>query len=378
MRKVLIIDPKNIIRNGGDSVLLRHSMYRDSLIIQSSQKYELKIIDQNEIYAPVHSLSRDRKSVPQKKGSIIFVWRLIKVLKNDKSIDLLVAGDPWLSAIASIVAKKISKSKLSIQIQVHGDFGNKKWKLKSPKNLIKYVCAHITLKYADNIRCVGLTQSINLSNAFSIDPARISIVPVQLSIAGETLNSKEFDIKNVMIGFVGRIHRERSYGELVTILRALYAEEFFFSLTVIGEGPGLAKFTEAIRNNLPRVQVRYVGWLEGEDLAREFRKIDVLISTADFEAYGRSIREADFLGIAVLAIKSSGVLDAARESSTGLIHTLDSPIENEKVIHEFKNILSTLQDKHKTEFKDIRIQENFQQNIPKNLAQLWIRLGERR
>ena len=377
MQTILIVDAKSVIRTGGKFVLGRHSKYREALITQSTCSYELRIVDQFGIYTPTHSFNLDNSATEHKGNLFHFIYSLVKLSKSDKSIRLLVAGDPWLSAIAALIVKSLSKTSPSIQIQVHGDIGNKRWKFKSLRNFLKYLVALITLRHAVSIRCVGLTQSKNLSNAFRIDQSRISIIPVQLSLSMQTIYSKKFDAKDLVIGFVGRIHKERSCEKLLTILSVLTAEGYAFTLKVIGDGPGLGKFAKFLATNLPTIRVVYSGWIEEDVLAEEFKKMDILISTADFEAYGRSIREAEVLGISVLATNSSGVVDAARESKTGLIHVLETLKDEEAVLNEFKRILTSRQQTQKDNFRVAEFVPGIRQDIPMELARLWISLGQK-
>jgi glycosyltransferase involved in cell wall biosynthesis len=271
----------------------------------------------------------------------------------------------------------LSKTSSSIQIQVHGDIGNRLWKFQSLKNFLKYLVALISIRYAKSIRCVGVTQSTNLFNAFRIDKSKISIIPVQLSLSSEKSFSKNFDAKNLIIGHVGRIHKERSCEKLLTILNVLAAEKHSFTLKIIGDGPGLEKLAKVLATNLPKIRVEYSGWIEEDVLAKEFKKLDILISTADFEAYGRSIREAVDLGISVLATKSSGVVDAAREYKSGLVHVLESLENKSAILDEFNKILIERQKSQIDNHKVIGLVPSAGQDTPTELARLWISLGQR-
>jgi len=300
--------------------------------------------------------------------------QLIVLLRKDKTVSLIVSSDPWISAIVAIVARKFSKAKIPLQIQVHGDIGSTKWKNHSPINFIKYLLAIITFKAAANIRTVGQHQSLNLINTFHLRKEIVSIIPVQMSFISKEKYTKDIQLDGPRIGFVGRIQKERGYKKLVWILEILSKANFTFSLAIIGDGPGLSKLKKTLDTKLPQVHVSYSGWVDGDLLVKEFDKIDIMISTAEFESYGRAIREAEMLGIPVLAIRSSGVLDAASESKKDLIQIIGQNDSPSTIIREYTSILSKISqfsgNQSSMEIsKDVVIP-----NTPSNLAKLWLSL----
>ncbi len=374
VKKILIIDPRNVIRRGGNSVLIRHTQYNEALKSESLGSHELAIYDRFGVNSPEAIIQKDLEANHGEKNLFLLTIQLIVLLRKDKAISLMVSGDPWISAIVAIVARIFSKAKIPLQIQVHGDIGNTKWKIHSPFNFIKYLLAFITLKAAENIRTVGQHQSLNLINTFHLRKDIVSIIPVQTSFIDKDKYTKDIQFGAPRIGFVGRIQKERGYKKLIWILEILSKANFPFSVAIIGDGPGLNKLKKTLDTKLPQVHVTYSGWVDGELLVKEFDKIDIMISTAEFESYGRAIREAEMLGIPVLAIRSSGVLDAASDSKKDLIQIIEQNDSPSAIIREYTSILykiSQFSGNHSSMdiSKDVVIP-----STPSNLAKLWLSL----
>jgi glycosyltransferase involved in cell wall biosynthesis len=202
----------------------------------------------------------------------------------------------------------------------------------------------------------------------------IAVIPVQASFFGETKFAKRYQIDRPNIGFVGRIQKERSYKKLIWILEILASGGYTFSLQIIGDGPGIDKLKKTIETRLPKIQVTYSGWLDGDVLAREFSKIDILVSTAEFESYGRSIREAEMMGIPVLAIRSSGVVDAAFDSKTHLIHIIEQDDLSDEILEKYNGVIHQVMNfTHEKPIERIFDGKSLL-NSSSELARLWITL----
>ncbi len=376
MKKVLIIDTRNVIRHGGKSVLIRHTEYASALNQLSEAEFGLLIFDGYGMCSPEEILTDATKVSLKKKNQIHLIWQLISLLRRDKTICLLVSGDPWIPTMICIIAKFFSKSRIPLQIQIHGDIGNKKWRTNSIKNFLKFLVARATLYFATNIRTVGREQSLNLERSFGVNRNLIFVIPVQISFVPEIINSKYFQRDLPTLGFVGRIQKERSYNKLIWILGILAKDGFVFSLKIIGNGPGLQELKRTIETRLPGISATYSGWLEGPDLAIEFNKIDILISTAEFESYGRSIREAEILGIPILASKSSGVIDAKLDSKTNLLHIIEPSDQSKEILEKYKSILNQMTKPSEDNFWKRNSKIDEYQDTSSDLARLWITLSQ--
>jgi glycosyltransferase involved in cell wall biosynthesis len=90
-----------------------------------------------------------------------------------------------------------------------------------------------------------------------------------------------------------------------------------------GEGELLNETLSKLSIILPSNRLEYCGNLSASEMQVFWRKIGVYVSLAKSESYGRSIREAAYLGVPILAAKSNG-FDMLRELKSAWIREVDS------------------------------------------------------
>jgi glycosyltransferase involved in cell wall biosynthesis len=100
-------------------------------------------------------------------------------------------------------------------------------------------------------------------------------------------------------------------------------------LKIAGEGPYQRELEAQIKSAGLSKNVSFVGHVGGLELSRFWLEIDILISLAPSESYGRGIREALVAGVPVWATPSSGVKELqefAKNSEISLIDFSISPL----------------------------------------------------
>ena len=133
---VYIVDVRNLILDN-ESTLERHLKYADSL--QSRTK--------NEVSLGVIQFKRQRVASLESQGNLQILslplnpFRIARSLRQMKSsnifVNLLVAGDPWESAIGAYLLRILHFKSARTQIQIHGDIGNNTWIHQSRLNLLR-------------------------------------------------------------------------------------------------------------------------------------------------------------------------------------------------------------------------------------------------
>jgi glycosyltransferase involved in cell wall biosynthesis len=222
-----------------------------------------------------------------------------------------------------------------IQVQIHGDIGNKTWIHLTTKNLIRSVIARFTLRLANQFRTVGGNQTSLLISKYRIPKTKCRVIPVS------SLFSTNLDTTSVLrsalpvIGFVGRIHSDRGTEKFVELVAKLRRENILFSVIVAGDGPENKSFEIELEKLLPRENIILLGNLKQEEMVKAWSQIRILVSTAPTESFGRAIREAIAWGIPVWAIPSSGVSDLQREVSQLYVKdlTIEMPAEGQVEIY---------------------------------------------
>jgi glycosyltransferase involved in cell wall biosynthesis len=166
---------------------------------------------------------------------------------------------------------------------------------------------------ADKIKVIhhGNIDGIEADSRF--DPARI---PVE--VAPLLRDRYQIPREALVLGFVGRIVRDKGLIELVQAWQALRQE--FASLHLLIAGPfesedPIPVAIEAILRNDPRIH------LAGEvaDVASIYRTLDLLVLPTYREGFGTVLLEAAAMEIPVVATRITGCIDAVRDGETGTL-----------------------------------------------------------
>ncbi|PYR75710.1 MAG: glycosyltransferase family 1 protein [Acidobacteria bacterium] len=113
------------------------------------------------------------------------------------------------------------------------------------------------------------------------------------------------------IGFVGRLSAEKHVRLLATVNNELVARGVPAEFVVIGEGVERAWLQRA----MPAAQFR--GVLEGEQLAREYGRLDLFAFPSPSETFGLAVLEAMASGVGVLAMARGGPASFVEHNVSG-------------------------------------------------------------
>ena len=191
---VLILDPRGNIAVGGKDVIARHEIYAKELRRQGKTSIlELKVFSAS-VSAKGSSKSKNERVITISKptfNSYKFARKVHNFIKlNNLDVKLLVAGDPWESYWSAYFLNRFLNKKISIQIQVHGDIADPRWRRINLRNRIRYLLAKLSLPKASSVRAVTKYQAENLVNAFGIKKERIVVIPVPITVIGKSVASK--------------------------------------------------------------------------------------------------------------------------------------------------------------------------------------------
>jgi glycosyltransferase involved in cell wall biosynthesis len=122
----------------------------------------------------------------------------------------------------------------------------------------------------------------------------------------------------LVIGFVGRIVRDKGLSELARAWRVLREEWPSLHLLLAGpfesEDPIPADVEEVLRGD-PRIHV--AGMVH--DMPGLYRALDLLVLPTYREGFGTVLLEAAAMGLPVVATRIPGCVDAVRDGETGLL-----------------------------------------------------------
>ena len=368
---VLILDPRGNIVAGGKDVIARHETYAKELFRQGkTSRLDLKVFSAGS--SVKYSANGKNKMVINISkptfNSYMFAKKAHKFIKiNNLNVKLLVAGDPWESFWSAYFLSKFLNKKIPIQIQVHGDIADPRWRRINYRNRIRYSFAKLSLPKVSSIRAVTKYQVENLVKAFGIKRERIVVVPVPITVASKSVTLKSERPKT--IGLIGRIHQDRGIWEFIRLIRVLNSGSKDLKVVVIGDGPSKDKFLLKLESVIPKNRIIYLGQLPESELRKAWKKIGVLVSMAPVESYGRAMRESLIAGVPVWATASAGVKDLMDNCKKGEVKLLDLSKSNASLDKDFKSLLKT---KVSSDFSKKFIKEN--NTYAAKLANSWINI----
>ena len=79
---------------------------------------------------------------------------------------------------------------------------------------------------------------------------------------------------------------------------------------------------EALRDRLGE-HATFLGWLEGDDLARAYASADVFLFPSRTDTFGQVVLEAQASGLPVIAVDEGGPATLVRDGATGLLRPSD-------------------------------------------------------
>jgi glycosyltransferase involved in cell wall biosynthesis len=366
---VLILDPRGNIAVGGKDVIARHEIYAKELRRQGKTSIlELKVFSAS-VSAKGSSKSKNERVITISKptfNSYKFARKVHNFIKlNNLDVKLLVAGDPWESYWSAYFLNRFLNKKISIQIQVHGDIADPRWRRINLRNRIRFTLAKLSLPKASSVRAVTKYQAENLVKAFGIKRERIVVVPVPITVASKSVALKSQRPKT--IGLIGRIHQDRGIWEFIRLIRVLNSSSKDFKVVVIGDGSSKDKFLLKLESIIPKNRIIYLGQLPESELRKAWKRIGVLVSMAPVESYGRVIRESLIAGVPVWATASAGVKDLMDNCKKGEVKLLDLSKSDTSLYKDFNSLLKT---KVSSDFSKSFVKEN--NTYAAKLANSWI------
>ena len=214
--------------------------------------------------------------------------------------------DPFQSFFRSFIIRSFKLKKPKLQIQCHGDFGEVDWQRLNIRNFLFSKLAWVAFKRANQIRCVGKSQSEKIISAYRINPTKVIVAPIPTKNKGDLPEWIKPTIP--VVGFLGRLHKERSVDLWVQTAQEIFSVKNDVHFLIIGDGPERENFQSGL-SNIPANQVSFVGKLPNEEALDLMAKSSLLLSTAPFESFGMAMVEAAKIGLPIVSKPTSGALD---------------------------------------------------------------------
>jgi glycosyltransferase involved in cell wall biosynthesis/predicted metal-dependent phosphoesterase TrpH len=118
--------------------------------------------------------------------------------------------------------------------------------------------------------------------------------------------------------YCGRLSKEKGVELLADAFLAAHARDPHLHLVLAGGGPEEPAVRERLGDH-----TSFLGWLEGEDLARAYASADVFLFASQTDTYGQVIVEAQASGLPVVAVAEGGPASLIEHGETGLLAPAD-------------------------------------------------------
>lgn len=327
--EVLIIDLRGVIARD-ESTVARHIDYGKYLQQVSHGEKSLTVITRgntNNIESQSASCNPNCKFLFQENSSFsllrffLFCRKYIKV--NKSRVKLLVASDPWETYWFCRFLTFFSEENLKIQVQLHADIFDPNWIKLSFANKIRICLLFLNSESILNLRLVNAKQQNKLVNRFPNLEDRLIVAPVPLSISPINSPVSVSTSEEAVIGFVGRIHKDRGLELFLKVVQRLNQDGWKGKVLVVGGGPESRTFQERLAEIVDAKRIFFAGVKSGEELSRFWNEIDVYLNTAPTESYGRSTREALYYGKFVMSLETNGISELRAERKSGQLIIID-------------------------------------------------------
>jgi glycosyltransferase involved in cell wall biosynthesis len=152
--------------------------------------------------------------------------------------------------------------------------------------------------------------------ALGIPPERVGRWDrgVDVSRFDPALRDPERHPGELIVMYAGRLSREKGAPLLADAFLAARERDPRLHLVLAGGGPE----EEALRGRLGE-HATFLGWLEGEALARAYASADVFLFASSTDTFGQVVLEAQASGLPVVAVNEGGPTTLIEDGRTGLL-----------------------------------------------------------
>jgi glycosyltransferase involved in cell wall biosynthesis/predicted metal-dependent phosphoesterase TrpH len=126
------------------------------------------------------------------------------------------------------------------------------------------------------------------------------------------LRDPDRDPEQIGVLYAGRLTKEKGAELLVESFLRAYANDPRLHLLLAGGGPEEAMLRERLG-----AQATFLGWLEGDELARAYASADIFLFCSRTDTFGQVLVEAGASGLPVVAVDEGGPSSIVLDGETG-------------------------------------------------------------
>lgn len=280
------------------------------------------------------------------KNKMFFIKDAINItgtLLKNKSIDVVTAEDPFLSALTGWFIKR--KFNLPFNVQINDNrVGNIFWLRERKKNCLMNEMSKFVLKRADTLRVVSEHTKRCLIE-MGITSKKIFVVPTVVSVDkfqnvnGNPIREKYLDRGfDKIILFVGRLSFEKDIPTLLKSCKLVFAKHPKILLLIVGSGPEEYRLKQYVSDLEIERNVIFAGAVEYNQIPEYFACADIVVLTSLHEGRANVLVEAALSKKPIIATKAGDVPDYILDEKTGYIVNIgDYGLLAEKIDFLFSN-----------------------------------------
>jgi glycosyltransferase involved in cell wall biosynthesis len=170
-------------------------------------------------------------------------------------------------------------------------------------------------------RLVARSKTVLLGDGSSngVDASRFDPTPERLASAAILRHNLGIRPDQPIIGFAGRITRDKGIGELVTAYQLIRKELKEAVLLLIGDFEGVVdpvpdETRDAVKQHLGICHVRFTPQIE-----QYYPVMNVFVLPTHREGFPNTVLEAQAAGLAVITTDATGAVDSIEDGVTGLL-----------------------------------------------------------
>ena len=136
-----MLDPRGVIISGGLDVMKRHEIYSRSLdLFENNIKFVVICSGEKPAITATENMNLEIYSISDPTFNFFRFAYKSKGLISRMNLDarLLIVGDCWESYWSAFILNKFLNKEIPIQIQVHGDIADPRWRRINLRNRIRY------------------------------------------------------------------------------------------------------------------------------------------------------------------------------------------------------------------------------------------------
>lgn len=266
---------------------------------------------------------------------IIFLKTLVYISKADP--DVVVTSLYHADVLGIFAARLVGvKQRVIIQHDVH--------RLSLARRIFKKIFA---VNLATGYVAISSAVELFLIDCFNIKKDKIKIIRNGIDVNRFASARKELDLKNIVVGSVGRLEKEKGYQIMIEALGILKDKGLALDTIIVGGGSQQDFLHREVQEK--GVNIEWVGVTK--DPVPFLKKMDVVIIPSIEEGFGLVILEALATEKIIIASDLPAIREILRDGETGVLFQVGNSVElaskledllsNSQHIYKLKKMVSS-------------------------------------